>query len=112
MFMKSRGAKSAIMTRFSTGRLRNGAAAKRRIRVRYGSSLVPLLAAGFGCRSDRRQHPTAPWLDPRECHRRIARDSGERHSAMVAAYATGAYTYRETAEHSGVHLATVGRYNA
>ena len=27
----------------------------------------------------------------------------------VAAYATGAYTYREIAEHLGVHLATVGR---
>ncbi len=27
---------------------------------------------------------------------------------MVAAYGTGAYTYREIAEHSGVHLAIVG----
>ncbi|MEA3275746.1 MAG: helix-turn-helix domain-containing protein [Pseudomonadota bacterium] len=28
---------------------------------------------------------------------------------MVAAYATGAYSYREIAAHFGVHLATVGR---
>jgi transposase len=28
---------------------------------------------------------------------------------MVAAYATGASTYREIAEHFGVHLATMGR---
>jgi putative transposase len=39
----------------------------------------------------------------------IAQDSGERNAAMVAACATGAYTYREIAEHFGVHLATVGR---
>ncbi|MEA3277848.1 MAG: helix-turn-helix domain-containing protein [Pseudomonadota bacterium] len=28
---------------------------------------------------------------------------------MVAAYATGAYSYREIAAHFGVHLATVER---
>jgi putative transposase len=39
----------------------------------------------------------------------IARHSGERNAAIVTAYATGAYTYREIAEHFGVHLATVGR---
>ena len=39
----------------------------------------------------------------------IAQDSGERNAAIVAAYATGAYTYREIAEYFGVHLATVGR---
>ena len=39
----------------------------------------------------------------------IAQDSGERNAAIVAAYATGAYTYREIAEHFGVRLATVGR---
>ncbi len=33
----------------------------------------------------------------------------ERNPAIVAAYATGAYSYREIAEHFGVHLATVGR---
>jgi REP element-mobilizing transposase RayT len=33
----------------------------------------------------------------------------ERNAAIVAAYASGAYSYREIAEHFGVHLATVGR---
>jgi REP-associated tyrosine transposase len=28
---------------------------------------------------------------------------------MVAAYATGAYSYREIAQHFGLHPATVGR---
>ncbi|OBS08402.1 toxin RelE [Acidihalobacter prosperus] len=33
----------------------------------------------------------------------------ERNDAIVEAYATGAYSYREIAEHFGLHLATVGR---
>lgn len=33
----------------------------------------------------------------------------ERDDAIVAAYSTGAYSYREIAEHFGLHLATVGR---
>ena len=39
----------------------------------------------------------------------IAQDSGERNAAIVAAYATGAYTYRELAEHFGADFATVLR---
>ena len=39
----------------------------------------------------------------------IAAQPGGRNAAIVAAYATGAYTYREIAEYFGVHLATVGR---
>ncbi|MEN8130092.1 MAG: helix-turn-helix domain-containing protein [Pseudomonadota bacterium] len=39
----------------------------------------------------------------------IAVSHGERNAAIVAAYATGAYSYREIAEHFGIHLATVGR---
>ncbi len=34
---------------------------------------------------------------------------GGRNAGIVAAYATGAYSYREIAENFGVHLATVGR---
>ena len=34
---------------------------------------------------------------------------GGRNAGIVAAYATGAYSYREIAEQFGVHLATVGR---
>ena len=39
----------------------------------------------------------------------IAASYPERNVAIVAAYTTGAYSYREIAEHFGVHLATVGR---
>ena len=33
----------------------------------------------------------------------------DRNGAIVAAYTSGAYSYREIAEHFGIHLATVGR---
>ncbi len=39
----------------------------------------------------------------------IAAGHRGRNAAIVAAYATGAYSYREIAKHFGVHLATVGR---
>jgi DNA-directed RNA polymerase specialized sigma24 family protein len=38
----------------------------------------------------------------------IAAHHGERNAAIVAAYVTGAYSYRQIAEHFGIHLATVG----
>ncbi len=39
----------------------------------------------------------------------IAAHHGERNVAIVAAYATGAYSYRQIAEYFGIHLVTVGR---
>ncbi len=39
----------------------------------------------------------------------MAKTYHSRDDAVVAAYATGAYSYREIAEFFGVHLATVGR---
>lgn len=39
----------------------------------------------------------------------LERKHRDRNEAIVAAYATGAYSYREIAEHFGLHLATVGR---
>ncbi|MCU7927932.1 MAG: transposase [Candidatus Thiodiazotropha sp. (ex Dulcina madagascariensis)] len=39
----------------------------------------------------------------------IAAQHSERNAAIMAAYATGAYSYREIAEHFSIHLATVGR---
>jgi putative transposase len=39
----------------------------------------------------------------------IAQDCGDRKAAIVAAYATGASTYREITEYVGVHLAKLGR---
>ncbi|MGA7983088.1 MAG: sigma factor-like helix-turn-helix DNA-binding protein, partial [Chromatiaceae bacterium] len=58
---------------------------------------------------DRLSVPLAQRGPPAQPLAQIAEDSGERNAAMVAAYAMGAYTYREIAEHFGVHLATVGR---
>ena len=49
------------------------------------------------------RRPPAPSLAD------IAASHGERNAAIVAAYATGAYSYREIAEHFDIHLATVGR---
>ena len=49
------------------------------------------------------RRPSAPALaDIVAAHR-------DRNTAIVAAYATGAYSYREIVEHFGVHLATMGR---
>ena len=39
----------------------------------------------------------------------IAAGFTDRDAAVIAAYATGAYSYREIAEHFGVHLSTIGR---
>ena len=39
----------------------------------------------------------------------VAAKHPDRNDAIVAAYATGAYSYREIAEYFGLHLATVGR---
>jgi len=39
----------------------------------------------------------------------LARRHRARDAAIVAAYATGAYSYREIAEYFGLHLATIGR---
>ena len=49
------------------------------------------------------RRPPAPALAD------IAAGYPDRNIAIVAAYATGAYSYREIAEHLGVHLATMGR---
>lgn len=45
----------------------------------------------------------APSLDA------IAAKHRERNDAIIAAYATGCYSYREIADFFGIHLATVGR---
>jgi len=39
----------------------------------------------------------------------IADETPNRNQAIIKAYATGAYSYREIAEYFGIHLATVGR---
>jgi len=49
-----------------------------------------------------RRPPAPPLAD-------IAALHGDRNTAIVAAYSTGAYSYRKIAAHFGIHLATVGR---
>ena len=53
-----------------------------------------------------------PWAQRRATTptlRVIANRHPERNDAIVAAYATGAFSYREIGEYFGLHLATVGR---
>ncbi len=53
--------------------------------------------------------PRAQRRGPAPPLEEIARRYGERDDAIVQAYATGAYSYREIAEFFDIHLATVGR---
>jgi putative transposase len=53
--------------------------------------------------------PQAQRRRPPPSLAQIAERAGGRDPAIVAAYATGAHTYREIAAYFGVHLATVGR---
>ena len=53
--------------------------------------------------------PQAQRRSPPPPLAQIAERSTGRNAAIVAAYATGAYTYGEIAEYFGVHLARVGR---
>lgn len=58
---------------------------------------------------DRLSVPRAQRRPPAPTLAQIAARSSGRDAAIAAAYATGAYTYREIADHFGIHLATVGR---
>ncbi len=53
--------------------------------------------------------PRAQRRPPAQSIANIAAKHPERNEAIVTAYATGAYSYREIAKHFGLHLATVGR---
>ena len=53
--------------------------------------------------------PKAQRRPPPPSLAEIAAHHGERNAAIVAAYATGAYSYRQIAEYFGIHFATVGR---
>ncbi|MDT8384348.1 MAG: transposase [Gammaproteobacteria bacterium] len=53
--------------------------------------------------------PRAQRRGPAPTLAKIAARHRTRNDAIIAAYATGAYSYREIAEHFGIHLATVGR---
>jgi REP element-mobilizing transposase RayT len=58
---------------------------------------------------DRLSVPQAQRRPPPASLAQIAKQADGRNAAIAAAYATGAYTYREIADYFGVHLATVGR---
>ncbi len=53
--------------------------------------------------------PRAQRRAPAPSLAKIATKHRNRNNAIAAAYATGAYSYREIAEYYGLHLATVGR---
>jgi len=59
--------------------------------------------------ADRLSVPLAQRRPPPPSLEQIKGRSPNRNAAIAAAYATGAYTYREIAEYFRVHLATVGR---
>ena len=58
---------------------------------------------------DRLSVPQAQRRPPPASLAQIAEQSVGRNAAIVTAYATGAYTYREIADYFGVHLVAVGR---
>jgi DNA-directed RNA polymerase specialized sigma24 family protein len=58
---------------------------------------------------DRLSVPKVQRRAPAPSLKRIAESHPERNDAIIAAYETGAYSYREIAEYHGLHLATVGR---
>lgn len=53
--------------------------------------------------------PKAQRRAPSQSLRAISKQHPERNDAIVAAYATGAFSYREIGKYFGLHLATVGR---
>ena len=64
-----------------------------------------------GMRVDARddvQIPVAQRRPPPASLPDIERSAGNRNAAIVAAYATGAYSYQQIADHFGIHFTTVG----
>lgn len=55
------------------------------------------------------QIPLAQRRGPALALEVIERTEPDRNSAMARAYATGAYSYQQIAQHFGVHFTTVGR---
>lgn len=62
-----------------------------------------------GIQGDELSIPRAQRRAPAPTLVKIAARHHDRNDAIVAAYSTGAYSYREIAEYYGLHLATVGR---
>ncbi|MBK1723035.1 REP-associated tyrosine transposase [Thiocystis violacea] len=73
------------------------------------TSFVERMQAKTQIRGDLLSIPKAQRRAPAPALPVIAAQHTDRNAAIRAAYATGAYSYREIAQHFGVHLATVGR---
>jgi len=74
-----------------------------------GEAFVERMQAEAKINGDALTVPQAQRRPPAPSLADIAARHRGRNAAIVAAYATGAYSYREIAEHFCVHLATVGR---
>jgi putative transposase len=70
---------------------------------------VRRMQAKAGLRGDELSIPHAQRRAPAPSIAALAKKHRDRDDAIAAAYGTGAYSYREIAEHFGLHLATVGR---
>ena len=73
------------------------------------AAFVHRMQAKAKVRGDAMTVPRAQRRPPAPTLAAISARHPDRNAAIMAAYATGAYSYREIAEHFGVHLATVGR---
>lgn len=74
-----------------------------------GEAFVEKTQARMLVKGDSLSIPQAHRRPPPPALSQIEAQHKERNPAIAAAYATGAYSYREIGEHFGVHLATVGR---
>jgi DNA-directed RNA polymerase specialized sigma24 family protein len=72
-------------------------------------AFVERMQKRMGIKGDAVAIPKAQRRAPAPSLAAIARRHRDRNEAIVAAYATGAFSYREIGEHFGLHLATVGR---
>jgi len=72
-------------------------------------AFVERTQARIEIKGDELSIPKAQRRAPTQSLGEIAKRYPERNDAIVAAYATGAFSYREIAAYFGLHLATVGR---
>jgi putative transposase len=72
-------------------------------------AFVERMQAKVQARGDELTIPRIQRRAPPSSLAAIAAHAQGRDAAIITAYGTGAYTYREIARHFGIHLATVGR---
>lgn len=73
------------------------------------ANFVERMQAKAQVRGDALSVPKIQRLAPAPALAVITELHADRNTAIRAAYATGAYSYRQIAQHFGLHLATVGR---